>query len=423
MKDWNWKGILVSLFLVGVLLVVPAVMVAEGRKIGKSSEGMDLPRIELYLNEATLTEIYENGKEIKYPGNRVIVSDGGESIKHRNVEVKGRGNATWAQVKKPLQLRFENKVDLVGLGKRRKWILLANYLDPTNLRTDAVFYLERMIGERFAYDGRFVELYVDSGYEGMYYLTRAIEVGKGAVDLKDPLGVLVELDNVYGKLEDKYYVSGNGEVFTVKDAVAADNADEAMEGFLKDFDALEVAIRQREYGEIEKLIDIESFAKYYLISEFSANIDAYFTSMYFYKDGVSDKIHTGPAWDFDRSFTDGAVGADGELTGSMAADEYFDPNDQYWQWSRLYARLMEFPEFEASVRKVYDERMRGRKNEFLQYVIGQAERIARSAEKDGKRWQKGDYAQEVDKMLEWIDRRYEYLDIKWGDMRTLENVI
>lgn len=415
MKDWNWKSILVSLFLIVVLLVVPAMMVTEGIKIGKSDRSVGLPKVEIFLNDVTLTEIYENSKELKYPGNRVAILDGGEVAKYRDVEVKGRGNATWVQVKKPLQLKFSQKVDLMGLGPRRKWVLLANYMDPTNLRTDAAFYLERMVGERFAYDGRFVDLYIDGGYEGLYYLTRAIEVGKGAVQLKDPLGVLVEMDNVYGKLEEKYYMSGNGEVFTTKDAVAEDNADEAMEEFLKDFNALEVAIKQRDYAEIGRLIDIESFVKYYLVSEFTTNIDAYFTSVYFYKDGPEDKIHAGPAWDFDKSFTGGAVGVDRELTRREDANEYYDRDEQYWQWSKLYARLVEFPEFEKEAKRIYDERMAGRKDELMWHVAEQAKIIERSAEKDGKRWDKTNFEQEVEAMLEWIDKRYEYMDRKYSD--------
>ena len=204
MKDWNWSGILVSIFLIGIIFVLPAIMVSEGIKIGKERKDTGLAKIEVFLDNVTLGEIYENDKEIKYLGNRVMVLDGGETEKYSNVEIKGRGNATWTQVKKPLQLKFDQKIDLLGLGMRRKWILLANYIDPTNLRTDASFYLERMVGEKYAYNGKFVELYIDGVYEGLYYLTRAIEIGKNSVQLKDPLGVLVELDNVYGEAE-KYY--------------------------------------------------------------------------------------------------------------------------------------------------------------------------------------------------------------------------
>lgn len=417
MKDWNWKSILVCAFLVTILLIVPAVMVGKGWSLGKSQEYFGLPQLEITLKDVTMAEIRENSKELKYSGNNITVTNKYKKTKYDNVEVKGRGNATWAQDKKPLQLKFDRKVDLLGLGEHRKWILLANYYDGTNLHTDAAFYLERMLGERFAYNGEFVDLYVDDVYEGLYYLTRAIEIDKNAVDLRDHLGVLVELDNVYGKLEDKYYVSGNGEVFTVKDAVAEDNADIAMDDFLRDFNNLEVAIKQEDFARVEKLIDVESFARYYLISEFTANCDAYFTSVYFYKDGKNDKIHAGPAWDFDRSFNNDSVDGDGRLTKQLNPKEYFERDEQYWQWSKLYSRLINLPEFEEAVQKMYIRQMAGRKDDLLSYIARQAEKIAQAAEKDGEKWDKKNFAQEVEAMLLWADQRYDYLEREYGQVQ------
>ncbi|MEE0888531.1 MAG: CotH kinase family protein, partial [Candidatus Saccharimonadaceae bacterium] len=136
--------------------------------------------------------------------------------------------------------------------------------------------------------------------------------------------------------------------------------------------------------------------------------------VYFYKDGVNDKIHAGPAWDFDRIFNGGAVAVDSDLTKRVDANEYFSPEDQYWQWSKLYSRLIEFPEFEAAVRQIYFSRVAGHKEDFLQYIAGQAERIEKAAEKDGKRWNKENFSQEIDVMLDWINGRYAYLENEFG---------
>ena len=59
--------------------------------------------------------------------------------------------------------------------------------------------------------------------------------------------------------------------------------------------------------------------------------------------------------------------------------------------------------------------MAAHENDFLQYVSDQARTIEQFAEKDGKKWNKVNFGQEVDAMLEWIGRRYEYLDRKYGD--------
>ena len=312
MRKREHKGVFVTLIFVVVILVGVILVQINVSQRPVPMSNNEFSRMEINLNGATLKEIYENGKETKYLGNNVTVTDGDKEEAYEDVEIKGRGNATWAQIKKPLQIKFKQKVDLLGLGPRKKWILLANYADWTNLRTDTAFYIEKMVGEKYAYRGDFVELFVDDEYQGLYYLTRGIEIGKNAVDLRDPYGVLVELDNVYGQAEELYYVTGNGEHLTVKDAVNEDNIVTAMEDFVASFNALEEAVKNRDYNAINELIDVKSFAEYYLIEELMFNTDAYYTSQYFYKDGPNDKIHAGPAWDFDISLNNYRRGQDND---------------------------------------------------------------------------------------------------------------
>lgn len=378
-------------------------------------ETVRVPEFRLTLNGVTLDEIKENSKEIKYSGNWLKIGD----LNISNVKIKGRGNATWTQEKKPYQLKFAQKLNLFGLGKLRKWILISNYWDDTNLRTDTAFYLANMIGEKFAHSGEFVELYVDDEYEGLYYLTQGIEIDKNAVNLRDPLGVLVELDNIYGKNEDSFFITNNGECLTVKDIVVQDNLNLAMADFMKNFNILEMAIREQDYTTIAEIIDVESFAQYYLISEFTANSDAYFTSQYFYKDGFDDKIHAGPVWDFDIAFNNTKVRsefmANWDMTGSIEKEYFLDPNQQYDQWSRLFARLIELPEFRMEVNRVFQEKMSGRRHKLLSYISMRAVKIQEAALKENEKWKKDDYVQSVRKLLKWINVRYDYFEKEYGN--------
>lgn len=415
MKDWEWKNILVGLFLIVILFVVPGVMVREGMKIRNSLRQVGLPKIEINLADTELDEVKENGKDVVYSAKNLKLTSGDEVLNFTDAELKGRGNVTWEQIKKPFQIKLQQKADLLGLGKRRKWILLANYVDPTNLRTDTAFYIERMLGEKFAYEGEFVELYINGDFEGLYYLTRGIEIGKNAVDLRDPLGVLVELDNAYALNEPQYYISGNGEQLTVKDVKTKDSVNAAMEDFLVNFNKLEFAIKQKDFETISQLIDVESFARYYLLEEFIVNLDAYFTSQYFYKDGPEDKIYAGPAWDFDIALNlGGGIAPDFNYTKDLGRSEGIMVGDQYVNRSRLLARLMRISEFRAEVKKVFIEKMSGRKQELLDYVTERAVQINKSALKDGEKWNKKDFVQEVERMLEWINKRYDYFEEWYG---------
>ena len=66
------------------------------------------------------------------------------------MQLKGRGNTTFLKEKMPFQIKFPEKVDLFGMGKSKKWILLANYYDSTEVRNSVAFYIERLLGEKYA---------------------------------------------------------------------------------------------------------------------------------------------------------------------------------------------------------------------------------------------------------------------------------
>ena len=415
MKNWEWKSILVGVFLFAVLFVVPAIMVQKGIEIKNNPRYDGIPKIEISLADAQLDNIKENSKDQKYLVENLKLTTRDGVSEFFDVELKGRGNTTWGQVKKPYQIKLKHKADLLGLGKQRKWLLLANFLDATNLRTDAAFYVEEMLGENFAYKGEFVDLYVNGDYEGLYYLTRGIEIDKNAVDLKDPLSVLVELDNAFAWGETQYFVTNNGEHLTVKDVRTKDSVDEAMADFLADFNELEKAVKEKDYAKVTELIDIESFVQYYLLEEFIMNQDAYFTSQYFYKDGPEDKIHAGPAWDFDIAFDLwNGLPSNFNYTKSLGAYEDLAVEKQYGNRSKLFAKLIEMPEFRAEVEKVFAERMSGRKQELLDYIAGRAAQIYNSALKDGKRWDKLNFTQELKRLLDWTSARYDYFEDEYG---------
>lgn len=409
MKNRKRNIVFGTVFLILLILVVFLVQVNLVLR-DEAPQKIAVPELRLTLNDVALDEIKENGKEIKYPGNKLTLGE----LSFDNVEVKGRGNATWAQAKKPYQIKLAQKANLLGLGERRKWILLANFVDNTNLRTDTAFYLEKMLGDKFAYEGEFVELYINDDYEGLYYLVRGIEIGKNAVDLKDSLGVLVELDNAYAKNESEYYITNGGEHLTIKDARTKDYANVAMEDFMVNFNALELAVGQKDFESIAQLIDVESFARYYLLEEFIVNPDAYFTSQYFYKDGPEDKIHAGPAWDFDIALDLwNETSPTFEYTKSHELAE-LGVDEQYGNRSRLFARLVDVPEFRAEVGEVFQTTLLGRKNELLRHIFERAAKIYPMAIKDGEKWEKGECVKSVKNLLKWVSARYDYFEWEYG---------
>lgn len=440
----NWLLVLIVsalVFVMGIGFLVKLGLDRRGwEEIEVAFPDRGLPRINITLNGTTLEEIDGGSKEVKYEGNELSIYDGRSEVdEYEGVQVKGRGNGTWGEEKKPYQIRFRNKVDLFGMGKARKWILLANAMDKTNLRTEAAFYLEEMLGMEPAYTGEFVELYVDGDYRGLYYLTHAVEIGKRSVNLRDPLGVLVELDNVYGRMEE-YYETKKGDRLVIKDVVGKDYKEEAMSVFLNDYNEFEKVAEEGDYEKANELADLKSFAQYYLLSEFTVNPDAYWTSFYMYKDGVSDKIHAGPGWDFDYTLSN-------KVWGNWMGEDFYSPRrtmvrrdeimteEMYEEmglsvadgvdWykvslnlSRIMFNLMDIPEFQDLVRQLYVERMKGREDELIWIIENKTDLIEEAVAADEERWENEGFLQEVERMKEWISERYKYFDEVYGDEKV-----
>ena len=270
-----------------------------------------------------------------------------------------------------------------------------------------------------------------------------MEIGKNRVDLKDAMGVLVELENLHDAYE-VCYASVEDDCIVVKDLVNDDNEIPAMQDFMESFDELILAAHNGEYDKVAKLIDVESFAKYYLISEFAVNPDAYLSSFLLYKDGVGDKIHAGPGWDFDLAFAN--------KKWSYAREEgfYLPYNKQVMReysfdqeiydeeldemvskspethYSKLMYYMIDMPEFEEKVKEVYREVMAGKRSVLAEYMRGQIDLIRDAVLRDEQKW--GDefdvgFDAEAERLLDWIMKRYDYFEEEYGTIGELKEMI
>lgn len=407
------------LILVALLVAVVAVAIPQGQT--HEEKIPELATVEIFLAEASLDEINAGPKSTKYEGNVVRILENGETAEYQGVEIKGRGNTTWAlDGKRPYQIKFSEKVDLFGMGKARKWVLLANMLDEADMRNDVAFYLEKMMGSAYAVEGRFVNLEVDNEWIGLYYLTEKVEIGKERIDLRDPLGVVAELDNGHSENEEPHYSEVWGAIITMKDLVAEDNHVAATADFMAAYNRFERAVYEKDFAKIAEIIDVESFARYFLLSEFSIDPDAYVTSFYLYKDGVNDKIHAAAGWDYDYGF-----GNHNWLKGEQPEEYYYPDRVANNRWpAGAMKGLIAMPEFQEVVGRIYREALLGKKAELLNHFWETYDLIAGSARKDAEKWQlEPDFEQEVAYLADWISRKYDYLDDEYGGLKNLQNLV
>ncbi len=220
--------------------------------------------------------------------------------------IRGRGNSTWEWYdKKPYRFKLEEKSKLLGLDKAKNWNLLANYRDVTDLMNAFAFEAARCMSLPHTNHTRFVEVFLNEEYIGLYQLTEKIEVGKNRVDIDEEDGVLLSFDMDDGpelspSATDNFWSKIYHLPMTVKhpDEPSA----EKLESIRSDFAALERAIQKHNYDMADSLMDMESFIHILQLHEYLYNVEiAAPRSLYMYKD-KDGKYTFGPAWDWDAGF-------------------------------------------------------------------------------------------------------------------------
>ncbi len=100
------------------------------------------------------------------------------------IEIRGRGNSTWGQPKKPYKIKLDSKTDLFGMGKNKHWVLLANYLDESLLRNQLSYNLSGDLGMPYM-ASVLVEVVLNGERVGNYQLCEQIRVDSTRVDVFD----------------------------------------------------------------------------------------------------------------------------------------------------------------------------------------------------------------------------------------------
>lgn len=394
----------------------------------------DIPSICINLkNDVTLKTVQTGSRDTKYDATLKIngASDESYNISDDAIQFKGRGNTTWGMAKKGYQIKLNKKQNLLGIGngKSKKWVLLANQGDRTLLRNKVMYDLGVETGLTNIPNSTFIDLYVNGEYLGNYLVSDKVESGDSRVKLTDKNGVLVELDNQYGKEEKFYFTTkSSGTVFALKESYAGDNdlGDNAEREALKSFETaannLEQALNQKaSWTTINSMIDAESFAKFYLVMEFSENPDGFWSSTFFYKNGNADKIHAGPVWDFDTALGYHKL----ESWGGNPETDYILKYKNTW-----YTQLFNYNEFAILVNKIYNNEIKNKLYSVNSKIDSNVASMQKSIKMNFARWNNllgnthenlatspngNTYESEVNYLKRWISRRAAYMDKQYDN--------
>ena len=235
--------------------------------------------------------------------------------------IKYRGASSYSKFdKKQFRIRFykwdsgkEASVSLAGMGRNSEWVLNGPYLDKTLMRNKLVYDLARELNG-WAPDSRFVELFEDGDYKGVYLAVEPVTNGESRLRLsefsllsgqtayivnRDRIGTgsteLETYGKIYGYTSNALYYSYPSEKKITRQQLAY---------IAEDVSAFEKAL----YGEnfqdpnlgYAAYIDIDNWVDYFIINEFAMSHDAGNLSTYAYKE-LTGKLQLA-VWDFNNGF-------------------------------------------------------------------------------------------------------------------------
>lgn len=358
-------------------------------------------------------ELYLN-TELDIEGNGMVEDQTGLTLK-----VKGRGNTTWGWPKKPMRLKFDKKTSICGFKKAKNYVLLANYIDNSLIRTSVAMWLAEKLNVPFANHTLPCHIYINNSYAGVYTMTEKIGINSSSVDIDENTGILLELSLEYD--EPYKFRSQNYDLpVMVKDPDFDELAEagemlaaDRLKLWQDDFNAAETLATQ---GRGEEAFDIDSFVNYMLLYEITGNHEIGAPkSIYVHKTSLEEgnKWIFGPAWDFDVAFNFAVkMTDDGPLENDPMCPMAMNP---------LFTALLKTPSIKARYLERINDFITIIYPEYMKYFEEISSLVEPSARENGVRWPDAqslgwayvvtsyDTQSNIIRMRNWLKDRTEYL--------------
>ena len=406
-----------------------------------------------------------------------------------NAEVKVRGNWTTTYPKKPMRIKFDQKQNLLGLNNGeefRNWVLLAEYKDLSQIRSQTAFMISNGLLEPdglYSSDCTPVEVYINGDYWGVYLLAEQQQVNKNRVNVTEPekdytgtdIGYFLEYDGYFTEEDPLHSFSldfaGNSPVrpfngnddtemmyfepaigITIKSDIYSEKQRDFIASYLNNIYRImyEAAYNDRAYSftddlssiaedpgltpeqAVKAVVDTDSLADMYIISEITCDADIYFSSFFMSVDLGSSgdgKLRFEAPWDFDSSL--GNKNRCADSIGFYAANTVPDVGDQYFTINPWLAMLMYEPWYSDIISEkwtaAYDSGLFDRTYEMIENSFS----LAPAYDRNYERWDFNENlaiigteysrraaacrnrSESASYLLEWLRKRIDFLNGYW----------
>ena len=326
--------------------------------------------------------------------------------------VKGRGNATWEDDKKSYSLELTQEADLLNLGKGGRWILLANSYDTSHLRNKLAFDMAQSADMLYSPGCTWTDLYLNGEYAGLYLLSERNEVHPQRVAIDPSSSFLVAVEPEWRLQQQGYaYVrTESGTALRIHHSTLSQDTMrqiwQSAENAIFAADGYDAATGKR----WDQLIDMDSWARKYLMEEILVNTDACLASEFFYYDGSDGVIYAGPIWDMDVTLRSAADAPWMEERAIIAGRPHLiDVDDRNY-----FYELLQKPEFRDRVEVLYQTEFRPLLSRLLDSELdAYARKTEQAAQANQVRWNVRDPGTKVSELTQALQNRVEFLDVYW----------
>lgn len=347
------------------------------------------------------------------------------------IEIQGFSGSSFPKTNYDFELVDANGNDrdtsILGMNRESDWMLKSEWTDPALMRNALTYEMARRMG-KYAPNTRFCEVVLNGEYVGMYTITEKIKRSPERVDIAklEPTdisgpeltgGYIIEM-NINGDPAgwNSAYLPSN--VATTPFAVEfkhvypkANVIQPQQHNYIKAFtDSFENALNGPLFQDptvgFRRFADESSFIDFCIVNEFSANYDSYGRSTFMYKEKITDgnKLHIGPAWDYDRAYATNP--ADGWV---------YEQTHPYWPFPFWW---MKFEQDSVYMKKFYCRYHSLRPNvlatnSFLEYVDSTKALLQESYSRNLERWPDlgtASFDQVVNDLKWFITERLNWMD-------------
>ncbi len=358
--------------------------------------------------------------------------------------IRLRGNSTLGYPKKAYRIKFDKKQSLFGLEKAKNWVLLAEYIDPSNLHNHAALTLaSSMPGIAFTATPIKVNVYLNGAYQGMYTLCEQIQENKGRMDIEmdaittgmkkfSDYNWFVSLDynarSDPSLVEDESYIAlpGHGNkyfdtmYFEIKYPEKKDFPNDTQYRWfvaeLKEYlDDLITDFENKDVSEIRKKTNINSLIDYVIIDEITGqeDHDCWHKSFNIYYTGTSknteenNKVNFGPIWDYDWCLN---------TPWTNKPNDYYEFNDKIEVEGPFYNVVFEVDTFYNALKARYNKYAKPAIENYLKNYDALVEGMKESLIKNAELWYND--VELTDKNIKFLKDflkfRYDLLNSAWA---------